>query len=524
MIENNKTTIKLSNHSLKECAKSLLLIFSSVFFIQFESVADETVDTDILNSLNSGNSVNCIGNLTNPTTLDLPMGKSTLIKLPEALSSRTVGNPSILQAKLISPETLYLIGIDIGNTNMIVQGVSGSCTIIDVNVKMDPQGLQDALEKLLPSEKNISVSSAADSLVLSGSVEDPTTLNNVINIANAFVRRKLNPVDLSSNSTNSGMSSNNNMLNNNSQQMSSPRIVNMLSVSAQQQVMLEVKIAEVSKTLLDQFGANANFGGDSFKILSNFFSTSTASVGAVTSGPIIGSTTGKGITIDAQMKDSLVKVLAEPTIMAISGQEGSFLAGGKIFIPVPQASGNGAPTITLVEKEYGVGLKFLPTVLSGGRINMKVSPEVSQLDNDGIAISAPGASGSTILPSFTTRRASTTVQLMDGQTFAIGGLINNNTTANIRGLPVLGQIPILGALFRSTDFQKDRTELVFIVTPHLVKPLNTNDYKLPTDNISDPSRVDLFLNGKLESNESVIDQKIEIDETNTSNNTGFDVK
>jgi len=190
---------------------------------------------------------------------------------------------------------------------------------------------------------------------------------------------------------------------------------------------------------------------------------------------------GQQLTIEAQKQDGLVRILAEPTVMAISGQEGSFLAGGKIFIPVGQDNNK----ITLEEREYGVGLRFTPTVLSGGRINLKVAPEVSELSREGVGISAAGISGRSILPVITTRRASTTVQLYDGQSYAIGGLIKNNQVSNITGVPWLSEVPILGALFRSTDFQHDRTELLFVITAHLVKPLPA-DAVLPTAQLAPP--------------------------------------
>jgi pilus assembly protein CpaC len=136
-------------------------------------------------------------------------------------------------------------------------------------------------------------------------------------------------------------------------------------------------------------------------------------------------------------------------------------------------------------------------VLAGGRINLRVAPEVSDLNKEGVGITGAGVNGTAILPSFTSRRATTTVQLFDGQSFAIGGLIKNNVTTNVKAFPLLGEIPVLGALFRSSDFQTDRTELVFIVTPHLVKALPA-DYKLPTDGYIQPSRGEFFLNGKLE--------------------------
>ena len=152
-------------------------------------------------------------------------------------------------------------------------------------------------------------------------------------------------------------------------------------------------------------------------------------------------------------------------------------------------------TITLEEKEFGVGLRFTPTVLDGDLINLRVSPEVSELSTTGTTITAAGVTS--VLPTITTRRASTTVQLRDGQSFAIGGLIKNNVTQNVNAFPALGELPVLGALFRSSAFQNDRTELMFVITPHLVKPLPA-DYKLPTDNFVEPTRADFFLKGKME--------------------------
>jgi pilus assembly protein CpaC len=160
-------------------------------------------------------------------------------------------------------------------------------------------------------------------------------------------------------------------------------------------------------------------------------------------------------------------------------------------------NGNNGRTVTLEEKEFGVSVNFLPTVLGGGRINLEVASEVSELNREGVGLTVPGASGLAVLPSFTSRRAKTTVQLADGQSFAIGGLIKNNAATNVRAFPLLGEIPVLGALFRSTDFQTDRSELVFVITPRLVKPLLPG-YALPTDRYVPPSRTDLHLFGRAE--------------------------
>jgi pilus assembly protein CpaC len=271
------------------------------------------------------------------------------------------------------------------------------------------------------------------------------------------------------------------------------RVVNLLSVSAPQQVQLEVKIAEVSKTLLERLeaGATFRFGSGSWgaTLLSNFITGNAHGM--------LDATRNNGkqhLTAEAEKQDGFVRVLAEPNVMAISGQEGTFLAGGKFYVPVAQENNR----VTLEEKEFGVGLRFTPTVLAGGRINLRVAPEVSELSREGIGVTANGLTGTAILPLLTTRRASTTVQLYDGQSFAIGGLIKNNLTTNLKGLPLLGEVPILGALFRSTDYQQDRTELVFVITAHLVKPLPASTYVLPTDRVGEPTRAAVLLGGRLE--------------------------
>lgn len=501
----NKTNKLGVTCSLLVSATAVVLAIS----FMFNAEAAETTKRQVIENneaIGSGDA-SCDGDIAQPTTMQLPLGKSTLINLPEPLASRSVGNPDVLQTKLVSMKTLYLLGVNIGTTNMIIKGKSGKCTFIDIVVNLDPEGLVATLAELLPEEKNIKVTAAAESLILSGTVEDALTANRVVDIAQAYVRRRVMPI--MANGDNSQMqmqmqmqmqNSSQNQQNAGQQGLVSPRIINMLSVSAQQQVMLEVKVAEVSKSLLDKLGANVSLSGRSgswtYTLLSNFLATTGSSTGGSAGGF---KTTTKNFTVDAEKRDGLIKILAEPSIMAISGQEGSFLAGGRIFIPVAQNAAGGN-TITLEEKEFGVGVKFTPTVLANGRINLRVAPEVSELNKDGVGVSATGFSGTAILPAFTTRKASTTVQLFDGQSFAIGGLIKNNTTANIKAFPILGEIPIIGALFRSSDFQNDKTELVFVVTPRLVKPVSQENIDLPTDRHQDPSRKEFFLGGKLEGN------------------------
>ena len=431
----------------------------------------------------------CQGEAAKPAQLTLQLGKSNLMRLPEPVQHRSVGNPDVVQAMLVAPDTLYIAGVDIGTTNMIVQGKSGLCSVLEITVAMDAAPLQATLAAAMPEERdNIKVLAAGDTLILSGTVSDASAVARAVELANAYVRRPLRPLavtDRQGAGSNQGTSDAGG-------QGTGPRLVNLLSVSAPQQVQLEVKIAEVSKSLLERLEAGVRWGSTSGSwgavLLSNFLSgTSHSSLSAA-------KTNGNGLSIAPDKQDSLVRVLAEPNVMAISGQEGTFLAGGRFYVPVAQENNR----VTLEEKEYGVGLRFTPTVLSGGRINLHVAPEVSELSREGVGLSANGISGMAILPVVTTRRASTTVQLYDGQSFVIGGLIKNNLVTSLKGLPVLGEVPVLGALFRSTDFQQDRTELVFVITAHLVKPLQGPGYELPTDKVGVPSRAALMLGGRLE--------------------------
>lgn len=437
---------------------------------------------------------NCTGEIRDESNVSVAVGKSILVPLVEPARNRTLGNPVVAQATLVSQRTLYVVGMSVGTTNMIVQGRSGACQIIDVSVGVDAEGLQRTLAQLLPNERGIRVSSAAGNLVLAGRVSSGQAAQQAMSIAGAYAGAQPTQQDQSSTASfgNGGSIS---------QQSSSvskgSEVINMMTVDSPQQVMLEVKVAEVSKTLLNQLGAAVNIQG-------GFGSWTGALVSSLLAGVSSGVAVSKAnnrpfnIAVDAQKSDSLGKILAEPNLVTLSGQEASFLAGGRVFIPVPQSNGTGGSTITLQEEEFGVGLKFTPTVLAGSRVNLKVAPEVSELSPTGVTVQATGTSSTAILPLITTRRASTTVQMNDGESFAIGGLIQNNITGALKALPGIGEVPVLGALFRSTSFQQDRTELIFIVTVHLVKPLPPGDYPLPTDSFTGVSDGTVYATGNME--------------------------
>lgn len=365
---------------------------------------------------------------------------------------------------LLAPNELFVLGRKPGAMNVILQDAAGGCHLKDIVVTIDPGALQGMIAELVPGERNIKVRAAQSNLVLTGEVSDTIALDQVLALAGSYGDPK--------------------------------KIVNMLKVSGAQQVMLEVKIAEVSKTLLDKLGASVGLnrtrrnGSDSFSVISDFLSQGGGLIEALRVGRT-------AVQVDGQKDDGLVRVLAEPNIMAISGQQASFLSGGKIFVPVARDPGvAGFATITLEEKEFGIGVKFTPTVLGGSRINLKMVSEVSDLSQTGSPFTSINGFTS-VLPSFTVRRADTTVQLNDGQSFVIAGLIKNNSTETIKRFPGLGEVPVLGTLFRSSEFQTDQTELMFVITPRLVKPLPAAP-TLPTDNHVLPSRSEIYLSGSVE--------------------------
>ena len=424
--------------------------------------------------------------LANEMPIGTFVGKTKLIHLTSPISRVAVGDPNIADYKVVSSTELVLLGKAVGTTNLVLWQKNGKSSSIDMTVSVDVAPLEKAIAKQLPSEKEITVTSASGSIVLGGYVSDAVAADTVVGLAEAHVRN-LNRY-LVGGFKDTGTT--NNVTPNPSTAM--VQVVNLMKVRDPQQVMLEVRVAEISKKLLDQLGVgfSASSGDVRWNVVSNY--SSSGATGLLTLFP--GKT--NSLSVDAQHTDSLVKILAEPNIVATSGQEGSFLVGGRIFIPVPQSTNGTNSLITLVEREYGVGLKFVPTVLDGGRINLKVAPEVSEFSN----ITDFQTSQGKTPPVFTTRRASTTVQLKDGEHLVIGGLMRNNVTANVKAVPVLGQLPILGALFRSTEYASDKTELVIVVSPSLVKARSESPV-LPTDKFVPPTRSEVFMGGKLEGNQ-----------------------
>ncbi len=401
--------------------------------------------------------------------ISLVVGRSAVLTSSTPVTRVALASPEVADIRLLSPRQIYLGGKAPGSTNLTLWNKSGKVSqIYDITVQPDVSRLKAALHQTLPEEQNIKVFPSGAAVTLAGTVSSPIIVAKALALAEA---------------------------------VSPGKVVNMLQVGGAQQVLLEVKIAEMSRSVMKQLGINLTYlmnGEFAYTFLNNMvgLDAKNGNLGGLKVTDSInglfrfnhGGGTWTGF-LDALKQDGLVKILAEPNLICLSGKSAEFLAGGEIPIPVPQ--GLGATSIEY--KEFGVGLKFKPIVLSKNRISIEVAPEVSELDYT-TSVNVNGF----IVPGLSTRKASTTVELGDGQSFAIAGLLKDNVREVADKYPGIGDIPILGALFRSTSFIKNETELVIIVTPRLAKPLNMADQALPTDSYTEPSDAELFLLGQLQ--------------------------
>jgi pilus assembly protein CpaC len=407
-------------------------------------------------------------------TLRLRVGQSKVLRTPFALTRVSVANPDVADIILTSEREIYINGQTPGVTNLSLWGKS-RFTSARVTVEADVTLLKEKLAQVLPKEK-IAVQAADESIVLSGEVTGPIAQQTAVALALPFVGNKKD------------------------------KVINLLNVGGVQQVMVEVRLAEINRSVLNRIGVNFTAfdqTGQSFGVqqlasltsISDFVRGFTGTTLTQTIGPnvnaLAGFRTGTWlwtVFFDVLKQNGLGRILAEPNLVTTSGQEASFLAGGEFPIPVPQQF----QTITIEYKKFGVGLVVLPTVLDGGKIALKVSPEVSQLDfTQGQTLVTQGF----VVPGLSVRRMSTHIEVQDGQTFAIAGLLSDQHRTVINKYPVLGSLPVLGTLFRSSSFQKSETELVVLVTPHLVKPISATAARLPTDKYIEPSNMEFYLLG-----------------------------
>ncbi|MDH3346637.1 MAG: type II and III secretion system protein family protein [Desulfobulbaceae bacterium] len=430
--------------------------------------------------------------------IEVVQNKLVTIKLSKnVLAGAQVADESVAELvvrEVHVPNWLTLRAKKVGTTQLTLwekDNADSQASIIetfDIIVLPDVAGLKKSLHEIFPNE-DIRVTTSNELVILSGTISGGEKLAKAVSLA-----EKYNP----------------------------EKIINMLQVGGIQQVMLEVRVAEMSKNLGRRLGINfAATGGTSLGLtmlddLVNLpakgWPGNPLAVGDKVNALVSFFGSGEVLTFffDAMKEEGLLKILAEPTLIALSGQKASFLAGGEIPVPIPDNDGIG-----ITWKPFGVALNFTPVVLGSNRISMKIAPEVSELD-----YSRSLRVGGYVVPALDTRRVSTVVELRDGQSFAVAGLLKNHVRENIHKFPILGDIPVLGALFRSSEFQKSETELVIIVTPHLVKPLDMEKQPLPTDSFIEPDGFEFLMLGALEGQVPSEEQEAELQPTGQQ--SGFD--
>ena len=402
-----------------------------------------------------------------PRTFAVPLNKARVIDLAVAAASVVVANETVADIHIdpANPRKVFVIARAIGSTSIFfMDGEGGVIEQAEVRVDLDPAALKAAFTKLLPDE-SIEVSVFQGSVFLTGSVRSAAAVADAANIAIRFVE-----TDTS--------------------------VVNMLQIRGSQQVVLQVRIAEMSRTIIKNLSVNQRFSRGVGKRNTDFTTTSPTPANAVTAfatGALDLRLAGLGIggvTFEVMERQGLVKTLAEPTLTAVSGETANFLSGGEFPFPVGRDE-NGNTTYEF--REYGIGLNFTPVVLNEGRINLQIATEVSDVDT-----STTITIGTDQIPSFTTKRTETTIDLPSGGGLMISGLLEENMSDTVAGFPVLKDIPILGALFRSSEYQREETELVVLVNAFLAKPVDGGaGLTAPHDGLIPPSDVDMYLLGRL---------------------------
>lgn len=403
--------------------------------------------------------------------LEVPMNKSKVISTDRAIGKALVGNQEVADVLPLSERSVYVLGKKFGTTSLTLYDRNNLVlAVMDVAVGPDVDGLRQQMTLLIPGQ-TIDARISNESILLSGMVSDPGAVDRAVQLAKAYAGDK---------------------------------VINLITVGGSQQVMLEVRFAEVRRQLGEKLGVSA-FGSSRNGTFQGAIGSGARldedglQLGAITDAfGILTKSFGIGnVDINAEVdmleRRGLAKTLAEPTLIALSGEKASFLAGGEFPIPVAQTgnSTGGGNAITIEFKPFGVSLSFTPTVLGDKVINLVVEPEVSSIDE-----TASVTVNDLVIPGLQTRRASTTLELRDGESFAIAGLLRRDFDTTVRQLPLLGSLPIIGALFRSSNFQKGETELLIVVTPRLVSPIRPEQVRLPTDRIDDPKAIDVLRDGE----------------------------
>ena len=443
------------------------------------------------------------------SSLTVAQNTSQVIDFAHPVKILSVGNPEVADIVVVGSRQIYVLGKSLGNTNVVLWDRNNKVqATLDIQVTPDLESLKARLHELLPGER-IQVRAANGQIILGGEVASAARMDSALRIASSFAR--------------SGEEA--------------AAVLNLMQVCGAQQVMLDVKVAEVSRSLVKRLDSQfnvLNIAGSALRIgavKGGATFPDAVFEGAGTSGrvpalPQMGTPLGPMIdefapvtptiedagifasyqrgdylinmVLDAANREGVAKILAEPNLTTLTGQPAQFLAGGEVPIPVPEGDGQ----VTIDYKDFGVGLNFLPVVLDSGVINLSVDVSVSDLSNNNAVLLGVGESSSQFyVPSLIKRSASSTLELASGQTIAIAGMLSESLREDVSKLPGLGDVPILGALFRSQEYIKDQTELVIFVTPRLAQPIAPEQARLPTGSFVAPSDVEFYLLGRMQGRE-----------------------
>lgn len=413
------------------------------------------------------------------STLSVPMNRAIVVESETPFAELSIANPAIADISSLSDRTIYVLGKSPGLTTLTLLDASGQLiTNVDVRVAADVSEFKERVRQIMPGE-NIEVRTANDGIVLSGTVSSVSKMERALELAERYAPE---------------------------------RVSNLMSVGGVQQVMLKVRFAEmernVSKSLSASLALNGNsLGGD----LGISGGTNTNNNSGAQQNSLAGTIPGTseqngamlfgfnagsvevGVLLEALESKGVIRTLAEPNLTTLSGQEAKFLAGGEYPVPVSQSDGR----VTVIYKPFGIELNFIPRVLDDKLINLELEAAVSSIDpTNGIELNAFR------IDAFKRRETSTTVEMRDGESFAIAGLLKDDFRDLNGQVPWLGDIPILGALFRSAEYQRSQSEMVIIITAHLVTPTRGEALSLPTDRVRPPSEKELFLYGRVQTNDS----------------------
>ena len=390
--------------------------------------------------------------------IEVPLNRAIIVESDVPFAELSIANPQIADINTLSDRTVYVLGKAPGSTTLTLLGLDGALiSSVTVRVSPDVAEFKERLGQILPGE-NVEVRTANDGIVLSGTVSSIAKLDRALELAERYAPE---------------------------------RVSNLMSVGGSQQVMMKVRFAEVSRSVSKSIASNLSFGifdDDSFVVGTGGGFTTEVPAGQLRANFSVGSAE-LDLLLQALEQKGVVRTLAEPNLTALSGQQASFLAGGEYPIPVE----GDEDSITVDYKRFGVEMTFTPRVVDADIINLELQTAVSEVDP-----SVTIDTGFVQIVGFSKREAITTVQLRDGESFAIAGLLSEDYSDTVSQVPFLGDLPVLGALFRSSGYQKDQTELVVIITAHLVTPAKGHAYALPTDNVIIPTERELFLYGRTE--------------------------